>query len=75
MILDYVLHELRQVEKGYRLLHKPLAKEAADTIEMLADKTRYLEEKNKDLKEQLIDSDRHIQCLTDILEGSEEAGQ
>ena len=45
MILEEILRELRDVESGYMLMHRPLAGKAADTIEMLVDKTRYLEEK------------------------------
>lgn len=47
MILEEVLQELREVESGYLLLHRPLAGKAADVIEMLVEKNRYLEEKLK----------------------------
>ena len=48
MILEEVLQELRDVEAGYRLMHRPLAGKAADTIELLVDKNKYLEEKLKE---------------------------
>ena len=48
MILEEVLQELRDVEAGYRLMHRPLAGKAADIIEMMVDKTNYLEEKLKE---------------------------
>ena len=48
MILEEILRELRDVESGYMLMHRPLAGKAADTIELLVDKTRYLEEKRRE---------------------------
>ena len=45
MILEDILRDLRHVENGGCLMSKPLAKQAADTIEILLDRVRYLEEK------------------------------
>lgn len=45
MMMDDILYELREVEAGHRLLHRPLAKEAADALELMVDRVRYLEEK------------------------------
>ena len=72
MILEEVLRELRDVESGYMLMHRPLAGKAADIIELLVDKTNYLEEK---LKEE------PVKLVTEILGGPqaetvrEKAGQ
>ena len=53
MILEEVLRELRDVESGYLLMHRPLAGKAADAIEMLVEKNRYMEEKNEKLEQML----------------------
>ena len=45
MMLEDILYELREVEAGRRLLHRPLAKQAADALELMVDRVRYLEEK------------------------------
>lgn len=45
MILEDVLKDLREVELGNRLMHRPLAGQAADTIEMLVEKNRVLEDR------------------------------
>lgn len=45
MILEEVLKDLREVESGNRLMHRPLAGQAADTIELLVERSRILEEK------------------------------
>lgn len=45
MILEDILNELREVEAGHRLLHRPLAKQAADALELMVDRVRYLEER------------------------------
>ena len=47
MMLEEILEKLREVEGGHRLLHRPLAKEAADALELMVDRVRYLEEKVK----------------------------
>lgn len=47
MILEEILNELREVEAGNRLLHRPLAKQAADALELMVDRVRYLEEQVK----------------------------
>ena len=44
MILGDILRDLREVETGKRLMHRPLAGQAADTIELLVEKSRALEE-------------------------------
>jgi hypothetical protein len=48
MMLEDILYELREVEAGHRLLHRPLAKQAADALELMVDRVRYLEEKVKE---------------------------
>ena len=48
MILEEVLKELRKAQTGLFLITAETAKDAADTIEMLVDKNRYLEEKLKE---------------------------
>lgn len=45
MILEDVLRDLREVESGNRLMHRPLAGQAADAIEILLEKCKVLEEK------------------------------
>ena len=47
MMMEDILYELREVEAGHRLLHRPLAKQAADALELMVDRVRYLDEKVK----------------------------
>lgn len=51
MLLDDVLEDLRHVENGGRLMDKPLAGRAADTIEMLMEINRGQEEQLAYFKE------------------------
>ena len=51
MIVDEVLEDLRHVENGGRLMDKPLAGRAADTIEALVDILRAREEQLAYFKE------------------------
>lgn len=51
MLLDDVLEDLRHVENGGRLMDKPLAGRAADTMEMLLEINRGLEEQLAYFKE------------------------
>lgn len=51
MIVDEVLEDLRHVENGGRLMDKPLAGRAADTLEMLLEINRGLEEQLAYFKE------------------------
>ena len=44
MILEEILKELREVEAGEQLMHRPLAGKAADAIELLLDRVRQREE-------------------------------
>lgn len=44
MMLEEILRELRDVESGYMLMHRPLAGKAADALELMMDRVRYLEE-------------------------------
>ena len=44
MILEDILRGLREVEQGERLLHRPLAKAAADALELLVEETNILKE-------------------------------
>ena len=47
MMLEDILYVLSEVDAGHRLLHSPLAKQAADALELMVDRVRYLEEKVK----------------------------
>ena len=51
MLVDDVLEDLRHVENGGRLMDKPLAGRAADTIEALVDLLRAREEQLRQFKE------------------------
>lgn len=51
MLLDEVLEDLRHVENGGRLMDKPLAGRAADTMEMLLEINRCQEEQLAYFKE------------------------
>ena len=51
MLLDDVLEDLRHVENGGRLMDKPLAGRAADTMEMLLEINRCQEEQLAYFKE------------------------
>ena len=51
MLLDDVLEDLRHVENGGRLMDKPLAGRAVDTIEMLVEINRGQEEQLAHYKE------------------------
>lgn len=65
MMLEEILNELREVEAGHRLLHRPLAKQAADALELMVDRVRYLEETLKKTRQELAYADANIRILQD----------
>lgn len=65
MMLEDILYELREVEAGHRLLHRPLAKQAADALELMVDRVRYLEEKVKEKEKDVICAEEEIRYLQD----------
>lgn len=65
MMLEDILYELREVEAGRRLLHRPLAKQAADALELMVDRVRYLEEKVKETEKDVICAEEEIRYLQD----------
>ena len=65
MMLEDILYELREVEAGHRLLHRPLAKQAADALELMVDRVRYLEETLKKTRQELAYADANIRILQD----------
>lgn len=65
MMLEDILYELREVEAGHRLLHRPLAKQAADALELMVDRVRYLEEKVKEKEKNVICAEEEIRYLQD----------
>ena len=72
MILEDVLRDLREVESGKQLMHRPLAEQAADTIEMLVEKNRVLEEKLAQETErsnrEISATEAHIRLLEETIE-------
>ena len=65
MMMEDILYELREVEAGHRLLHRPLAKQAADALELMVDRVRYLEEKVKEKEKNVICAEEEIRYLQD----------